>query len=160
MWGLRALPKGPTAAQILSWPTPGIEPPTLRVGMFLKAAADTFDGGAVGVLGLLQPGHGERGLDAHVGELVGDADEHGLVDPVEEVVVDLRVLRQAPQDLVDELAGPEPHRVAVGVVGLRTETGAESELRLVSHKGAQSGLSALKTPDSHSNYTLCSPGRF
>ena len=83
----------------------------------------TTDGGAVWVLGLLQPGHGQGGLDPHVGELVGHADQHGLVEAVKQVVVDLGVLRHAAQQLVDQLAHTETHRVAVGLVGLRGKPG-------------------------------------
>jgi len=77
------------------------------------------DGGTVGVLGLLQASHGQGGLDPHVGELVGDTDQHGLVDVVEQVVVDLRVLRHAAQQPVDQLTHAEAHGMAVGLVGLR-----------------------------------------
>ena len=73
------------------------------------------------ILGLLESGHGQRSLDPDVGELVCDADQHGLVDPVKQVVINLGVFGHAAQELVDELTHTEAHRVAVGFVSLVRE---------------------------------------
>ncbi|PWA30589.1 hypothetical protein CCH79_00009326 [Gambusia affinis] len=62
-----------------------------------------------------------RSLNPDVGELVRDSDQHGLVNPIEEVVVDLGVLRHTAQQLVDQLAGSETHCMTVGFVRLNGE---------------------------------------
>lgn len=57
----------------------------------------TIDGGAVRIHWLLQAGHCQGSLNPHIGELVGNTDQHGLVDAIEEVIVDLGVLCHAAQ---------------------------------------------------------------
>lgn len=57
----------------------------------------TVDGGAVRIHWLLQAGHCQGSLNPHVGELVSDTNKHGLVNAIEEVIVNLGILRHATQ---------------------------------------------------------------
>lgn len=79
----------------------------------------TFDSGTIRVLGILQAGHGERGLYPDIGVFICDTDQHGLVDPFTQPVVDLCVLTQTAQQLVHQLTDPESHSVAAHRVALR-----------------------------------------
>lgn len=92
----------------------------------------TFDCRTLRVLWVLQASHGKRGLYPDVGVFIRDTDQHGLVDPIAEPVVDLRILAQAAQQLVHQLTHPEPHRVAAHAMTLRhvkkTKTEAETYL--------------------------------
>lgn len=81
----------------------------------------TVDGRTVGIVWLLQARHRQRSLDPDVRKFVGDADEHGLVDAVEKVVVDLGVLRHTAQQFVNQLARTETHSVAADFMRLKLE---------------------------------------
>lgn len=91
----------------------------MHVFDFLKRIQkQTADGGTVGLLRLLQARHGQRSLNPHIGEFVVDANQHGLVNPIEEVVVDLGVLGHTAQQFVDQLAHAKTHSVAAHFVRL------------------------------------------
>lgn len=83
----------------------------------------TIDSGTVRILGLLQSRHRQSCLNSHIGKLVGDADQHGLVDVIKEIVVNLGILCHTSQQLVDQLAHTKTHCVAVGFVGLTKQEG-------------------------------------
>ncbi len=83
----------------------------------------TVDSWTVWIFRLLQARHGQSGLNPHIGELVSDTDQHGLVDVIKEVVVYLGVLRHTAQQLVDQLAHTETHRVATDFVRLGRKGG-------------------------------------
>lgn len=85
---------------------------------FERIQKQTADGGTVGLLRLLQTRHGQRSLNPHIGKFVADANQHGLVNPIKEVVVNLGVLGHTSQQLVDQLAHAKTHSVAAGFVRL------------------------------------------
>lgn len=81
----------------------------------------TADGGTVGLLRLLQTCHSQRSLNPHIGKFVVDANQHGLVNPIKEVIVNLGILSHTAQQLVDQLAHAKTHSVAAGFVRLRED---------------------------------------
>ena len=81
----------------------------------------TVDGWAFRIFWLLQTRHGQSSLNPHVGELVGDTDQHSLVDVIEEVIVNLGILCHTAQQLVDQLAHAETHSMAVGFMRLQRQ---------------------------------------
>lgn len=103
----------------------------------------TFDGGTVRVLRILQAGHGESSLYPDIGVFICDADQHGLMDPVTQRIVYLRVLTQTAQQLVHQLTHPEPHRVATHPVTL----------------GATDKMYSLRFTISISEFESCSQNR-
>lgn len=84
----------------------------------LEGEKTTINGGAVGISWLLQASHSQRSLNPHIGEFVSDTDQHGLMDAIKEVIINLGVLCHTAQQLVDQLTHSETHCVAIGFVRL------------------------------------------
>lgn len=80
----------------------------------------TIDCWTVWVLRLLQARHGQRSLNPHVRKFVCDTDEHGLVDAIEKVVVNLGILCHATQQLVDQLTCTKTHGMTADLMRLKS----------------------------------------
>lgn len=79
----------------------------------------TIDCWTVWVLRLLQARHGQRSLNPHVRKFVCDTDQHGLVDAIEKVVVNLGILCHATQQFVDQLTCTKTHGMTADFMRLK-----------------------------------------
>lgn len=81
--------------------------------------SQTLDCWTVGIVWLLQARHRQRSLNPNIWKFVGDTDEHGLVDTVEKVVVDLGILCHTAQQFINQLTRTKTHSMAADFMRLK-----------------------------------------